>query len=327
MFHFQGVCDTYRLANLSSADFSDYGRGNTDYFVSANSPQSSATTVAFVGRGPDRRPVLYVGTTYTGAVPTSVRQTVPAVSSRSLDGGASGVGSQTGAGRFRFTHVDGLTGGGTLVRLRSEAIDKFRISYVAGFESPPSDEPGFAHFLTVQPDRFVMDNYGMPPIVSTERSSRIVRVCESDRSFYSYVEMPIRCRANAALGTGVDGSTTTSSSATAPVDYNLIRSAVLVRAGTVLAAKLGVSTNDHVLVAVFSASVPSGGGIGRGQGDRDGDFFSNRSAVCLYRYADVRKKFTENIRRCFAGEQRPVGLQFGNRMCVSLVSDMSYASE
>ena len=173
------------MANLSSTDFSDYSRGSTDFFVAANSPQSSATTVAFVGRGPDRRPVLYVGATYTGASSTSVRQTVPAVSSRSLDGNASGTGSQAGARRFRLTHVDGLTSGGTLVRLRSEAIDKFRISYVTGFESPPSDEQGFAHLLTVQPDRFEMDNYGMPPIVSAERSSRIVRVCESDKSFYS----------------------------------------------------------------------------------------------------------------------------------------------
>jgi len=29
--------------------------------------------------------------------------------------------------------VDGLTGGGTLLRLRSEAIEKLRITYVAGF--------------------------------------------------------------------------------------------------------------------------------------------------------------------------------------------------
>jgi len=44
------------------------------------------------------------------------------------------------------------------------------------------------------------------------------------------------------------------------------------------------------------------------------------SALCVYRMSRVRDVFTRNIRRCFDGEQKYVGLQFGNRLCVSLVS-------
>jgi hypothetical protein len=207
--------------------------------------------------------------------------------------------------------------GGTLVKLRSEAIDKFRIEYVAGFESPsPISGPGFAYFLSVQPDRFFMDNYGTPPTVSVERSSRIIRVCQSDSSFYSYVEIPIRCRQQS--GSDADKS------AASYVDYNRVKAAVLVRAADVLGGKLGIAPDEAVLVAVFTADSPTirTGSMRSGISvPPSASSSSNRSAVCVYRYADVRRKFTENIRKCFSGQQRHVGLQFGNRMCVLLVSN------
>lgn len=202
----QGVCETRELDNVSVRTSPDYGRGNTDYFVAANSALPSMTTVAFVGAGPSPRhsTVLYVGTTYTGTTSTSVRQTVPAISSRSLN---------AGPGLLRFTYVDGLTGG-TLVRLRSEAIEKLPITYVSGFSAA-----GFAHFLTVQPERFALENFGAPPTVSSTYSSRLVHVCQRDRGFYSYVEMPIRCSAG-------------------DVNYNLVQAATVVRPAADLAARL-----------------------------------------------------------------------------------------
>jgi len=277
----QGVCETRELDDISVKTSPEYGRGNTDYFVAANSPLPSMTTVAFVGAGPSPRhsAVLYVGTTYTGTTSTPVRQTVPAVSSRSLN---------ARAGLFRFTYVDGLTGG-TLVKLRSEAIQKLPIAYVAGFTAT-----GFANFLTVQPERFALENFGAPPTVSTTFSSRLVHVCEQDRGFYSYVEMPIRC--------------------TGDVDFNLVRSATVVQPAADLAARFLLTSDSgdqqKILVAVFSRSL--------GEGDTP----SNESAVCLYRMVDVQRKFVDNVRHCFSGQQTRVGSQFGNRMCVSLVSSV-----
>lgn len=279
------MCETRELDNISVKTSPEYGRGNTDYFVAANSPLSSMTTVAFIGDGPSssssrHSSVLYVGTTYTGTTSTSVRQTVPAVSSRSLD---------VGPGLLRFTYVDGLTGG-TLVRLRSEAIEKLPVTYVTGFTAA-----GFAHFLTVQPDRFALENFGAPPTVSTRFTSRLLHICQQDRRFYSYVEMPIRC--------------------TGDVDYNLVVAATVVQPAADLAARLLLTseTVEHrkVVVAVFSRSAG------------DGRTPSSQSAVCLYRFIGVQRKFVDNVRRCFSGQQRRVGPQFGNRMCVSLVSSAS----
>lgn len=277
------MCETRDLANISVKMSPEYGRGNTDYFVAANSPLPSMTTVAFIGAGPSSRhsSVLYVGSTYTGTTSTSVRQTVPAVSSRSLD---------RGPGLMRFTYVDGLTGG-TLVRLRSEAIEKLPITYVAGFAAA-----GFAHFLTVQPEQFALENFGVPPTVSRSFSSRLARVCQRDHGFYSYVEMPIRCRAG-------------------DVDYNLVRAATVVQPAADLAARLRMAPESEtdgdrrkVVVATFSRSLG------------EGDMPSSDSAVCLYRLVDVQRTFVDNLQRCFSGQQTRVGSQFGNRMCVSLVS-------
>lgn len=84
--------------------------------MAANSPLDADTTVGFVGRGPTGRPALYVGATYTGTGSTSVRQAVPAVSSRSLDDetevsaggvplndeGMGGAGLASSGDRFRY---------------------------------------------------------------------------------------------------------------------------------------------------------------------------------------------------------------------------------
>ena len=97
-------------------------------------------------------------------------------------------------------------------------------------------------------------------------------------------------------------------------DYNLVGAATVVVPAADLAARLLLSaeTGDRrqVVVAAFSRSVD----------DDDGASRSSRSAVCVYRVVDVRRAYVDNVRRCFGGEQRRVGAQFGNRMCVSLVS-------
>jgi len=71
---------------------------------------------------------------------------------------------------FRFAHVDGLTGG-TVVRLRSEAIERYRVDYVAGFSAA-----GFSYFVTNQRETFELTNSGLLPTVSGDLSSRIVQV-------------------------------------------------------------------------------------------------------------------------------------------------------
>ena len=95
--------------------------------------------------------------------------------------------------------------------------------------------------------------------------------------------MPIRCRSSTA------------------VDFDVVVDAALLGGG-----------NDALLAVVFRSS--SAG---------DHQVATNvSSALCVYRMSHVREQFTSNIRRCFAARQKYVGLQFGNRLCVSLVSTL-----
>lgn len=277
----QGICQTRSLTNITAMK-EHYSHGNTDYFIAANNPEYS--TVAFVGPGPGGRDVLYVAATYTGVVSTSVRQTVPAVSSRNL----------LGPNAFRFAFMDGLTGG-TFVRLRREAVEKYLISYVAGFSIG-----GYSYFVTTQPETFSMENSGSLPRVSSRFASKIVQVCQGDRTFYSYVEMPLECRA--------DGN-----------KYSRVSSATIVQPGSDLAKRLHLRVADHILLATFVKSLQD---YEDDEDDADEEDVesSSYSALCLFRLVDVRQKFTQNIQKCFSGHQKHVGSQFSARLCVSLVS-------
>ena len=58
-----------------------------------------------------------------------------------------------------------------MVRLRSEAIERYRVDYVAAFSTA-----GFSYFLTNQRDKFELTNSGLLPAVSGDMTSRIIQV-------------------------------------------------------------------------------------------------------------------------------------------------------
>ncbi len=64
--------------------------------------------------------------------------------------------------------------------------------------------------------------------------------------------------------------------------------------GSDLAADLGVTAQDDVMFAVFSAPDSSEGDI-PSKPSRD-------SALCVYSLKNIRRKFMSNIQRCFSGE-------------------------
>lgn len=139
---------------------------------------------------------------------------------------------------------------------------------------------GFSYFLTTQPDQFSFAATSSSGVLA----SKLIQVCQRDRYFDSYVEMRIVCL-------GPDGA-----------DYNLVQAAtVVIRPGVRLAAALNVTAGDRVLVAAFSTSNQTGFG----------------SALCVYPLSTIRKKFTENIQRCYDSPSLSVGPQFygQNRPC------------
>ena len=80
--------------------------------------------------------------------------------------------------------------------------------------------------------------------------------------------------------------------------------------GSDLAADLGVTAQDDVMFAVFSAPDASEGDI-TSKPSRD-------SALCVYSLKNIRRKFMSNIQRCFSGEGAR-GLDFISPRCVVVV--------
>lgn len=183
---------------------------------------------------------------------------VPAVSTRSLEKES----------MFYFSSMNVNTG--TLISIRPDLPMLYPIRYVYGFSSK-----GFSYFITTQ---LKFSSSQLP----NEYITKLVRVCQSDRHYYSYTEIPIDCVSN--------GQSVT--------EYNLIQAAYVGKSGTDLAKNLGINTTDDVLYAIFSKG--------------ENNIPANKSAVCIYSLKSIRRKFMENIQSCFDGHGSK-GLEFIRR--------------
>ena len=153
---------------------------------------------------------------------------------------------------------------GTRMFVNSLARERYPINYVYGFTSE-----GFSYFLTTQ----------MKQTTPSPFQSKLVRVCHDDRDYYSYTEIPIEC---------ISGGNPSK-------EYNLVQAAFVGKPGSDLASDLGVTAQDDVLFAVFSESDSS-----------EGDITSKpnkNSALCVYSLKTIRRKFMNNIQRCFTGKK------------------------
>ena len=168
---------------------------------------------------------------------------------------------------------------GTRMYVNSLSRERYPINYIYGFSSE-----GFSYFLTTQ-------------MKSTDTSiyiSKLVRVCHDDQHYYSYTEMPIDCTNEGRV-------------------YNLVQAAYVGKAGSDLAADLGITAQDDVLFAVFSESDGPSNSRPRAQ-----------SALCVYSLKAIRRKFMRNIQRCFSGDgERGLGFISPSHQCVLTVSTQS----
>ena len=150
---------------------------------------------------------------------------------------------------------------GTRMFVNSLARERYPINYVYGFASE-----GFSYFLTTQ-----MKQTNPSPF-----QSKLVRVCHDDSDYYSYTEIPIEC---------ISGDPSK--------DYNLVQAAFVGKPGSSLASELGVTAQDDVLFAVFSESDSAEG--------ESTSKPSKHSALCVYPLKQIRRRFMQNIQRCFTG--------------------------
>lgn len=137
--------------------------------------------------------------------------------------------------------------------------DHFLVQYIYGFNA--SD---FAYFVIVQKQSH------LPGQEELGYVSRLARTCISDTNYDSYTEVTLQC---------LDGEQR----------YNLVQDAKITTAGGELAASLGVTSGDLLLVAIFR---PARGITNEPQ---------PHSALCLYPLRDIETKFNENIHMCFNG--------------------------
>src|SRR6218665_255581 len=239
---FQGHCSRHLTSNITLIDPPVWSMTVPNDEISS--------VVMFVGPGPPNPAstnVLYIASTRSTLGLPAYKDIVPAISMRNLHD-------------LDLVSDDILTP--SRIDIEAQQRDLFRVHYVYGFGSL-----GFSYFLTVQKVAAITD--------SEKYVTQISRICQNDKSLYSYTELPLECH---SLG----------------VHYNLLRSAYVTHPGARLAKSLGLphiaplTDLEHVLVAVFSHQNQS-------------QYASDQSALCIYTLRDVRQKFTETIQRCFHG--------------------------
>ena len=118
---------------------------------------------------------------------------------------------------------------------------------------------------------FDLDNYVYFFFTQNEKDthhlSKILQLCKNDETYNSYIEMSLKCTKNL-------------------VDYPFIQTAVLSKPGSQLANSLSAGTNEYVIFSLFSKTT-----------DANSD-----SALCIYKMADIRTKFKENLQQCSSGK-------------------------
>lgn len=186
--------------------------------------------MAFVAPGPDARWMeMNVGVTYD--VNSRYHNEIPAVTTRSLKEDRV----------FQFEAPD------TRILFNSKS---YIVKYVYGFSSRI-----FSYFMTIQ----------LKQNSTQEYITKLVRICQSDKRYYSYTEIPISC--------DKDG-----------IEFNLVQAAYLSKP---IGDNLKNDKNDDVLYAIFSQGI---NGIP-----------SNRSVLCTYSLESIENKFMQNIQACFDG--------------------------
>ena len=244
-----GVCQGRNLETLS-VEISN----NNEYVVS----NSELPSVAVIGPSWDGKRALYVATSWDGKTYGKVKSDInklnflidpkPSVSTRNIDGSnvfaVSSNSALDGYSYLQFTDLNYL------------------VNYVYGFTLG-----GFTYFVSVQETTESYNQKKNPKVFSTF----IIRICQRDKNYFSYLELPLECK-------GTNGT-----------NFNIGTSAYLTKPGNFFAKSAGIQASDEVVVVTF---VQTNGGWN----DR-----ASKSGVCFYPVKEINEKLAADQKKCADG--------------------------
>ena len=240
-----GVCQGRNLETLS-VEIS-----NTKEYVVSNSDLPS---VAVIGPSWDHgKRALYVATSWDGKTYGSgtlsfLISPKPSVSTRNIDGSnvfaVSSNSPLDGYSYLQFTDLNYL------------------VNYVYGFTLG-----GFTYFVSVQETTESYTQKRNPKVFSTF----IIRICQRDKNYFSYLELPLECK-------GTNGT-----------NFNIGTSAYLTKPGNFFAKSSGIQASDEVLVVTFV------------QTNGDWNDHASKSGVCFYPVKEINEKLAADQKKCADG--------------------------
>ena len=239
-----GVCQGRSLETLS-VEISN----NNNYAVS----NSDLSSVAVIGPSWDGKLALYIATSWDGKTYGSnnlnfLINPKPAVSTRNIDGSnVFAVSSHSvldGYSYLQFTDLNYL------------------VKYIYGFSLG-----GFTYFVSVQETTESYNQKKNPKVFSTF----IIRICQRDKNYFSYLELPLECK-------GTNGT-----------NFNIGTSAYLTKPGKFFAKSSGIQPSDEVLVVTF---VQTNGAW---------DDPASKSGVCFYPVKEINEKLAGDQKKCADG--------------------------
>ena len=120
----------------------------------------------------------------------------------------------------------------------------------------------FSYILTIQKSSVLSEDY----------ITKLIRVCQSDKNFYSYLETPLRCE--------YEGK-----------KMDFLQAAYTGKPGQLLAKSLGVYPEDDLLFGIFGSKFQENRLTTRDE----------ESALCVYTLRSIDLVLKRNIQNCFQG--------------------------
>ena len=239
-----GVCQGRSLETLS-VEISK----NKEYVVS----NSDLPSVAVIGPRWNGKLALYIATSWDGKTYGSgtlyfVINTKPVVSTRNIDGSnVFAVSSNSPLDGYSYLQFKDLN---------------YLVKHIYGFTLG-----GFTYFVSVQETTESYNQKKNPKVFSTF----IIRICQRDKNYFSYLELPLECK-------GTNGT-----------NFNIGTSAYLTKPGNFFATSSGIQASDEVLVVTF---VQTNGGWTDP---------ASKSGVCFYPVKEINEKLAADQKKCADG--------------------------